>query len=186
MERKSILESGGLAERVRASAALWSEIEVQDDVARIVWVGLYGGGGLLKSRDAYAVGDDTFEVADELVLLHIPTRHGDGVLGNCRSTSVGVCVGWRKGDRNEVLAIESDFGAGPVLGELLDYGRLESRVGRLAEVESEAIVGLVATEPHVAQGRVVRFDVRVAEPDGFWAAGALARAGGALARASGT
>jgi hypothetical protein len=56
-------------ERVRASAALWSEIDVQDDVARIVWVGSYGGSGLLKPHDADAVGDDALEVADELVLL---------------------------------------------------------------------------------------------------------------------
>ena len=48
-------------------------------MARIVWVDSQGGGGLRESSDADAVGDDAFEVADQLVLLHVPSGHGDGV-----------------------------------------------------------------------------------------------------------
>ena len=119
-------------------------------MARVVWVGSDGGGGLLKPPDADTVGDDAFEVADELVLLHVPSGHGDNLVRDCGSASVGVGVGWSEGDGDEVLALECDFVAGSVLGELLDDGRGESGVGRLAEVEGEAIVGVVAPESHVA------------------------------------
>ena len=127
-----------------------SEIEVQDDVARIVGVGSQSGGSLLKPHHADSVADDAFEVADQLVLLHVPSGHGDGVAGDCGLGGVGVCVGWRERDGIEVLALEGDCLAGPVLGELLDDRRRESRVGRLTEVEGQAIEGVVAAEPHPA------------------------------------
>ena len=50
-----------------AGVALWTDIEVQNDVAGIVRVGLYAASGLREPSDTDPVGDDAFEVSDELV-----------------------------------------------------------------------------------------------------------------------
>ena len=122
---------------------MWAEIEVQNDVTRIVRVGLYGRCGLLKPSDTDPVGDDAFEVTDELVLLHVVSRHADGPARDRGSASAVVGVGWSEHDGNEVPAFESDPVARPVLGELLDDSRPKSRVGGLAEVEFRAIYNRV-------------------------------------------
>ena len=54
----------------RTSAGLGPQVEVQDDVTRIVgsdWMAV----AVSASPDTDAVGDDALEVADELVLLHV-------------------------------------------------------------------------------------------------------------------